>query len=281
MSIYYFKSFFSLKHRTKIYFLYSKLSKILQEIISNTPDCDLFKGCCVSYKDVNFESAKILEDDINPHDVFEFKKDQNVPYQITVEFRSFLTLLLSCLLGPSHPWFFALTNQEEYSKTLYKEVKTERLMDYPVKEIMGYPTGNRTVDMVKKYTIVILDFYKPLFEQYSISEEDQEEKTLQAEQTYKTSFKCNEEEKEQQSIWGRIVGTFTQQPTPQPMPRYIYFKNKKISKHKASPNKIKKSHSKHKSSPKKIKKSHSKHKASPNKIKKSQSKQNKKVPIQT
>ena len=35
-------------------------------------------------------------------------------------------------------------------------------MGYPVKEIMGYRTGNRTVDMVKKYTIVILDFYKPL-----------------------------------------------------------------------------------------------------------------------
>jgi hypothetical protein len=272
ISTYYYKAFFSVKPRTKIFFLYSKLSKILKEIISNTPDCDLFKECCISYKDINFKGAKILENDVNPHDIFEFKKDQNVPYQITVEFRSFLKLLLSCLLEPSHPKFFELTNQEEYSKI---EVKTGILMSYPVKEIMGYRTGNRTVDMVKKYTIVILEFYKPLFQEYPISEEDQEEKTLQADQLYKTSFKCNEEEKEQQSLWEKIMGTFIQpmpQPMPQPTPRYIYFKNKKISKHKSSPKKIKKSHSKHKSSPNKIKKSHSKHKSSPNKIKKFHSK---------
>jgi hypothetical protein len=263
----YFKSFFSLKPRTKIYLLYSKLSKLLQEIINKTKDCDLFEGCCVSYKEINFKGAKILKDDVNPHDIFEFTEKQNVPYQITVEFRSFLLLFLSSILEPSHPWFFALTNLTEYSTKFYKLVTREEIMGYPLKEIMGYPTENRTVDIVKKYTIAILEFYKPLFQQYSISEEDEEEKTLEAKQTYTTSFTCEDkEEKNQESLWERITGIFTPKKS---LP--VYFKNKKISKHKSSPKKIKKSYSKHKSSSKKIKKSYSKYKSTLKKIK-SQSK---------
>ena len=270
VSKYYFKAFFSLKPRTKIYLLYSKLSELLQEIISETKDCDLFEGCCVLYKDVNFKGAKILKDDVNPHDIFEFTEKQNVPYQITVEFRSFLMLFLSSILEPSHPWFFALTNLTEYSTKIYKEITTEKLMDYPVKEIMGYPTENRTVDKVKEYTIAILEFYKPLFKQYSISEEDEEEneeeKKLEAKQTYTTSFTC--EEKKPESLWGRVTELFKSQPMSQP----VYFKHEKIksqSKHKSKQKKIK-SQSKHKSKQKKIK-SQSKHKSKPKKIK-SQSK---------
>jgi hypothetical protein len=264
----YFKSFFSLKPRTKIYLLYSKLSKLLQEIISKTKDCDLFEGCCVSYKEINFKGAKILTDDDNPHDIFEFTEKQNVPYQITVEFRSFLLLFLSSILEPSHPWFFGLTNLTEYSTKLYKLVtREEEIMGYPLKEIMGYPTENRTVDIVKKYTIAILEFYKPLFQQYSNSEEDEEEKTLEAKQTYTTSFTCEEdkEEKKPESLWEKLTGIFTPKKS---LP--VYFKNKKISKHKSSSKKIKKSYSKYKSTLKKIK-SQSKRKSTLKKIK-SQSK---------
>ena len=252
VSKHYFKAIFPLKPRTKINLLYSKLSELLQEIISKTKDCDLFEGCCVLYKDVNFKGAKILKDDVNPHDIFEFTEKQNVPYQITVEFRSFLRLFLSSILDPSHPWFFGLIDPTVYS-TIYKDkvFTTEKIMDYPIKEIMA---EGRTLDMVKKYTIDILEFYKPLFEQYSISEEDEEEKKLEAKQTYTTSFTC--EEKKPESL-------FT------PMSPPVYFKNKKISKHKSSQKKIK-SQSKRKSTLKKIK-SQSKRKSSLKKIK-SQSK---------
>jgi hypothetical protein len=248
----YFKAFFYCKPRTKINLLYLRLSKILQEIIKSTKDCDLFEGCCVLYKDINVEGKKLLEDDDDPYDLFEFTKKQNVPYQITVEFRVFLKLLKSCLMHPSHVWF----NADKYLSEPEKYPEECKAITQNIRDFMGYSIGCYTVDKVKEYSIYILEFYKPLFEKYSVNPStDAIEEKLEANPTYTTSFKCEEkpEEEEMPGIFSRAWGGIKQITR-----RMTSFKNKK-----SKPKKIK-SKSKTKSQPKKIK---SKTKSRPKKIK--------------
>ena len=240
----YFKAYFYCKPRTKINLLYLRLSKILQEIIKSTKDCDLFEGCCVLYKDINVEGKKLLEDD-DPYDLFEFTKKQNVPYQITVEFRVFLKLLKSCLMHPSHVWF----NADKYLLEPEKYPEECKAITQNIRDFMGCSIGSYTVDKVKEYSIYILEFYKPLFEKYSVNPStDAIEEKLEANPTYTTSFKCEEkpEEEEMPGIFSRAWGgikQFTRRITR----RITSFKNKK-----SKPKKIK-SKSKTKSRPKKIK----------------------------
>jgi len=242
----YFKSFFHVKPRTLIMYLYYKLSKLLKEIISNTPDCDIFKDCCVLYKDINLKGKQLLKDDDNPHDIFEFEKEQNSDYEITIEFRLFVCLLESTLFPPSSTH----TNAD-----------------------LGNPLGGEsyTVEGVKKYTIAILEFYKPLFKYYE-NQIDVEEEVVDANPTYTTSYKCKEPPKFDPTTQPyKKPGSFLSSwrpswPSLPSLPSWLTgkFKSKK-SKHKSIPKKTK-----HKSIPKKTKKS--KHKSIPKKTKKSKHK---------
>jgi len=234
----YFKTFFSIKHRTPMYFLYNKLSIILKDIIiKNTENCDLFEDCRKLYqKIIDFKCKEnSVKFDPVPDDIFEFKNEQNVPYQITVEFRLYKDLYLSILCSPS---------------------------EYDTKLEYSY-----TVDDVKKYTIAILNFYEPLFKNCLYPDtEEEKEKVLTENPIYPTSYKCSDpvssitehdhEPSKRKGCCDWLSGIFTT--------RFKSKKNKK-SNLKSSPKKTRKSNLK--SFSKKTKKSNLK--SSPKKTKKS------------
>jgi hypothetical protein len=114
-----------------------------------------------------------------------------------------------------------------------------------------------TVEGVKKYTIAILEFYKPLFKYYENPEIDAEEEVVDANPTYTTSYKCKEPPKFDPIEVDKSGSFFSSL-----LPSWLTgkFKTKKSkSKHKSMPKKTK-----HKSMPKKTK-----HKSMPKKTKKS------------
>lgn len=147
-----------------MYFLYNKLSIILKDIIiENTENCDLFDDCSILYKQIiDYKCKEKVNFDPVPEDIFEFKNEQNVPYQITVEFRFYKDLYLSILCSP-----FKYDTKLEYSYT---------------------------VDDVKKHTIAILNFYEPLFKNCLYPDTEEKEKELTTKPIYTTSYKCSEPE---------------------------------------------------------------------------------------
>jgi hypothetical protein len=239
----YLKLYFSLKNRTPIQYLYDKLSENLKDIICITPDCDLFEGCIEYKKVVTFKGKKLtiapltftdiygIIKQLNlSHDdaVFEFTEEQNLPYQITVEFRIYTDLLLSIRFSPS---------------------------EYDTSDLSALLEESYTVDDLKKYTIAILEFYKPLFKN-SLDPDAEEEKdeVLTENPIYPTSYKCSDpvssitehdhEPSKRKGCCDWLSGIFTT--------RFKSKKNKK-SNLKSSPKKTKKSNLK--SNPKKNKKS--------------------------
>ena len=103
--------------------------------MNNLYDCnvcfnDKCKQIIICFR-CNFQSCykckeKLVKFDPVPEDIFEFKNEQNVPYQITVEFRLYKDLYLSILCSPSN-----YDTKLEYSYTV-DDVKKHILNNYSV-----------------------------------------------------------------------------------------------------------------------------------------------------
>ena len=135
-------------------------------------------------------------------------------------------------MHPSHVWF----NADKYLLEPEKYPEECKAITQNIRDFMGCSIGSYTVDKVKEYSIYILEFYKPLFEKYSVNPStDAIEEKLEANPTYTTSFKCEEkpEEEEMPGIFSRAWGEITRRMTS--------FKNKKSKPKKlikASTNKL-------------------------------------------
>jgi len=133
----YFKSFFHLKPRTKVNFLYLSLSEKLKRLIDANKDLFDFTDFSKYYKKRDFirSSSLSFSSDLMkdlPHDIFEFDHSQNIPYEVTVEFRNFSDL------------YYACGSVDKVAEFL-------------------------SVDEVETITLYILDFFKDLVDEESIT----------------------------------------------------------------------------------------------------------------